>query len=174
MINETLGHGGHYWCKPCYEAQGNIGGAKDHDGGLMPCVKRSGLVCAKDYHCVGCLKALHWFCSEGDTAVNRFLGQGGAFWCSSCFVAKVPPPFPAAAGDVVQVAEGANMSISVFESMEQFNRLHELAGVAKSSSKGGEGAAEQLSAKVKSPTALKRPRAKPNANAHRKAGSHAN
>ena len=174
VINELLGHGGHYRCKPCYEAQGNIGDAEDHDGGLMPCVKCSGLVCAKDYHCVGCLKALHWFCSEGDTAVNRFLGQGGAFWCSSCFVAKVPPPFPAAAGDVVRVAEGANMSISVLESMEQFNRLHELAGVANSSSKGGEGAAEQSSAKVKSPTALKRPRAKPNANAHRKAGKHAN
>ncbi len=173
VINELLGHGGHYRCKPCYEAQGNIGGAKDHDGGLMPCVKCSGLVCAKDYHCVGCLKALHWFCSEGDTAVNRFLGQGGAFWCSSCFVAKVPPPFPAAAGDVVRVAEGANTSISVLEIMEQFNRLDVLEGVAKSSSKGGEGAADQPYAKVKNQTALIRPRAKPKANAHRKAGRNA-
>jgi hypothetical protein len=65
VINETLGHGGHYRCKPCYEAQGNIGGAKDHDGGLMPCVKCSGLVCAKDYHCfIQDLRTSLMFCNR--------------------------------------------------------------------------------------------------------------
>jgi hypothetical protein len=58
--------------------------------------------------------------------------------------------------------------------MEQFNRLDELEGVAKSSSKGGEGAAEKPYATVTKQTAQKKPRAKPHANAHRKTGRNAN
>jgi hypothetical protein len=83
-----------------------IGNSKGgNDSGLEPCAKCGNLMTQRDYHCIGCKKAVHWFCSEGDPTVNETLGHGighgvghGAhYWCNSCYGSKLPPSLPGAA-----------------------------------------------------------------------------
>jgi hypothetical protein len=77
-----------------------------------------------DYHCIGCKKAVHWFCFEGDPAVNETLGHGAHYWCNSCYGSKLPPSLPGAAkslptgshsreaGDVLRVSSLKQAAIS--------------------------------------------------------------
>jgi hypothetical protein len=48
------------------------------------CAKCSKLM-THDYHCAGCDKSIHWFCSEGDSNENESKGHGAHYWCSPCY-----------------------------------------------------------------------------------------
>jgi hypothetical protein len=43
-----------------------------------------------DYHCRGCDKSIHWFCSEGDTSLNELYGHGAHYCCPSCYSKEIP------------------------------------------------------------------------------------
>jgi hypothetical protein len=41
-----------------------------------------------NYLCKGCLRPIHWFCSEGDPAVNETLQHGAHYMCLPCTSSK--------------------------------------------------------------------------------------
>jgi hypothetical protein len=111
-----------------------IGNSKGgNDSGLEPCAKCGNLMTQRNYHCIGCKKAVHWFCFAGDPAVNETLGHGAHYWCNSCYGSKRPPSLPGAAksfptdsreaGDVLRVSSLKQAAISA---------AHKIRGLASS------------------------------------------
>jgi hypothetical protein len=45
------------------------------------CIKCLGVM-SRDYLCIGCNSAIHWFCTEGNSEVNESKGHGHHYWCS--------------------------------------------------------------------------------------------
>jgi hypothetical protein len=50
---------------------------------LAPCLHCAGPMLS-DYCCKGCMRLIHWFCSEGDPAMNETLRHGAHYICKSC------------------------------------------------------------------------------------------